>query len=325
VNRRRALAQLSCCLSGQIPQGADWQSIVSLANEQLITPDLHSRLGNGSELSERIPGEVRTFLADVDRRSRVRNDSLSKTLHDALSALNAAGIEPVLLKGCALWGGAGTSRARPRRSRILCDLDLLVRPAELQLAVDALAARDFVILEDHRARAFHRVVEVGRPIDAGTIDLHQSAPGPHGLLAIDDLLAHCNSVEVGGRRAMLPSPEFQILTVVLHDQLLDGHFWRGGFHFRHLLDIAELTKREQEIDWRKLVALCPSPLTRSAMKVQLLVAREVAGAKVPDWVVEGTWTKLHCRRHRMFFEWPVMGTVLRKMGLNERVWRVFAS
>jgi hypothetical protein len=325
VNRRRALSQLSLCLGGQIPDGADWQAIVSLANEQLITPDLHLRLAKAPGLSERIPNEVRMFLADVDRRNRARNDSLSRTLQDALSALNAAGIVPVLLKGCALWGGAGGGRAGPARNRILCDLDLLVRPNELQHAVDALAAREFAILEDHRSRTFHRVVEVGRTIDAGTIDLHQSTPGPHGILAIDDLLAYCSAVEIGGGRAMLPSPEFQVFTAVLHDQLLDGHFWRGGFHFRHLLDIAELTRREQEMDWQKLIALCPSHLTRSAMKTQLLMAREVAGASVPDWIVDGFWTRLHCLRHRMFFMWPAMSTVFRTMGLNERVWREFAS
>jgi len=324
VNRRRTLAQLSRCLSGQIPEGADWQSIVSLANEQLITPDLHLRLSNGSELSERIPNQVRMFLADVDRRNRARNDSLSRTLHDALGALNAAGIEPVLLKGCTMWGGIGDARGGPQRSRILTDLDLLVRPAEMQPAVDALLARDFDILEDHRHRAYHPIVEVVRPIDAGSIDLHQRAPGPHGVPAIDDLHAHCSAVDIGGMRALLPSPELQILTIILHDQLLDGHFWRGGFHFRHLLDIAELTRREQ-IDWQQLIALCPSPLTRSAMKAQLLVAREVAGAKIPDWIVDGFWTKLHWRRHRIFFEWPVMGTVFRTLGLNERVWRVLSS
>jgi hypothetical protein len=320
VSRKHALRQLCACIGGTIPPDTDWRAIVSLANESLVTPALFEAMNTGSPAHPPVPAEVAAFLADVHARSRTRNQSLASTLHDALGALNGAGIVPVLLKGCALWADAGT-----QGSRIVCDLDLLVRPAELVCALAALRAHGFAIADDQRGRAYHPVVELSRPTDAGSIDLHQHLPGAAHLPALGDIHAHCRSVAVGGMDAMLPSRELQILMLVLHDQLLDGHFWRGGFHLRHLLDIAALTRSEPEPDWRALLGLSPTALVRSALRCELLAARRLAGAKVPDWVGRGFWARMNFARHRLFFERPAMATALRAIGLDARIWRALSS
>jgi Uncharacterised nucleotidyltransferase len=320
VNRKHALRQLSACIGGTIPPEADWRAIVSLANEHLVTPALWEGIAASPHAGPPVPADVAAFLADVHGRSHTRNRSLASTLHDALGALNAAGIVPVLLKGCALWTSSAASG-----SRIVCDLDLLVRPAEMEHALAALRARGFAIADDQRGRAYHPVVELSRPTDAGSIDLHQHAPGAAHLPALDDIHAHCRSIVVASANAMLPSRELQILLLVLHDQFLDGHFWRGGFHLRHLLDIAVLARIPPEIDWRALLGMCPTPLVRSALRSELLAARRLAGAKVPDWVAGGLWARLNFARHRLFFERPGMATALRSLGLNARVWRALSS
>lgn len=325
MNRKRALNQFTACLGGRVPASADWRAIVSLANEHLVTPALFEGIDANAQASRPVPAEVQTFLADVHHRSRARNQALSRTLRDALQALNGVGIEPVLLKGCALWNTASAAVAAGPKARIVCDLDLFVRPAELEQALAALVAHGFAIVEDQRARTYHPVVELARPADPGSIDLHQHAPGAAHMNVVDEFHDHCRNVEVDGMRAMLPAPELQILMIVLHDQLLDGHYWRGGFHLRHLLDIAVLTRCRPDIDWHALVRMCPSSLVHSALKAELLAARRIAGARIPNWIVDDIWTRLNFARHRVFFERPTIGAFLRSIGLNARIWRALSS
>ncbi len=323
MNRRRALAQLTAALGGRVPPSPDWPAILSLANEQLVTPELHARLSQSAE-RDLIPDGVAAFLADAHRRNRVRNLSLFATLTDALEILNAAGVEPVLLKGCAMWTAHADAVAGPCGDRMISDLDLLVRPSELDRAADALAAAGFTVLEDERRHEEHPVVVLGRATDAGSIDLHQFAPGPRGIAAIDDLHAQCRVVTLGGARALLPPPELQILIGVLHDQLLDGHLWRGQISFRHLMDVAALGAA-REMDWARLMAQCSSPLVRHATAVQLLAAARIAGAPLPNVVSARPWARLHARLQRLQFIWPALNAPLHRLQFNKRVWRRLRS
>ena len=52
----------------------------------------------------------------------------AQALCDALRALNAVGVVPVLLKGIAL----SASRPGLELDRILTDIDLLIRPADVR-------------------------------------------------------------------------------------------------------------------------------------------------------------------------------------------------
>src|SRR5262245_46144172 len=102
MNRQSALTQLSSCLQGQVPPNADWMAMLDLANRSLATAQLGAAV-MGERAVDHVPDDVRVFLKDVQARNRERNRRLIEQLKDALRALNAVGIEPVLLKGIALW------------------------------------------------------------------------------------------------------------------------------------------------------------------------------------------------------------------------------
>ena len=127
MNRARALSQVAACLKGRIPQDADWLSILSLANENWFTAELYVSL-RGAEL----PEDVSVFLGEVHRRNLERNADLFATLKDALAALNGSGLEPVLLKGCALWAVADDVPAAPQSGRTLSDLDFVAPPGTFE-------------------------------------------------------------------------------------------------------------------------------------------------------------------------------------------------
>ena len=258
MHRARALAQLSICLRGQIPAQADWPDILHLANESLITSELFRLLMKDDDVRLALPEEVRVFLAEVHKRNHARNASLFDTLKEAIAALNAVDIEPVLLKGCGVWAADISAGGGPSGDRMLSDLDLLVRRSDGRKAVEALVRAGFPVLADHEAEDYHEVAVLGRTQDAGGIDLHHRAPAPLGIPVIDNLHAHCRAIEFAGLKARLPRPELQILILSLHDQIHGGNFWMGGFSLRHLIDIAKLTKGAEPIDWSFLIGACPT-------------------------------------------------------------------
>lgn len=324
MRRSRALSQLCALLSGRTVRTPDWEAILALAGEQLIVPQLHDRL---RACGQNAPADVWSYLREARERTIARNERLFATLRDALATLNAAGVEPVLLKGGALWAAApGAALAPPQSDRLVADLDLLVRPEEMPGALEALAAAGFTIFEDHRATAQHDVVVLGRERDVGAIDLHQHAPTLRSIADVDDLHGASHSVAVAGGRARVPSVEAQLLLMALHDQLHDARFWHGGFDLRHLLDIAALAKGG--VDWRSLAASCRTSTARAALAVQLEAARRVAGAQIPREARGGVWSALHFWRQRAQFAWPWLNQLFSRIrrgrfagGVQRALWR----
>lgn len=301
-----ALAQLSACMAGAPPEGVDWVAVIKLANTGLVTPQLACALHEAPDL----PDDVRIFLADIRGRNRERNQRLLAQLTEAVGALNRAGIEPTLLKGAALW--ADGAELKPH-DRLLTDLDLLVRPEEVERAVAALALQGFGVLARHEGDAVHAVAELGRPQDVGTIDLHQRAPGPPGMAQIEDLAGRCRTVAWNGVHARAPAAEVTVFLTILHDQFHDGDYWRGGFDLRHLHDIARLSRRG--VDWSEFETLCGSGLVRNAAGEELLAAARLMRARVPRRLVDGRVVRLQHDRRMAQFRWPRLRLPLVLVGL----------
>lgn len=306
MSRRRALSQLSACLRGAPPEAIDWRELLALANTALITPQLFTEL---ERAGAPMPPQVRLFLVEVAARNRDRNRRTRAQLIDALTALNAAGIQPVLLKGMAVWA---TTAPHGEFDRMLGDIDLLVRPAEAARAIEALVAAGFGCDSRHDGSAAHVVAELGRPQDVGFIDLHQRPPGPPGLAEIADIENYCKAASFDGFTAMLPSPTLQTFFLVLHDQIHDGDYWRGGVDLRHLLDLALLSR--EGVDWDMLERLCGTRLVRNAAFAQLIAAGEIAGAQIPARVRADRWARLQYQRHMAQFAWPRLSTPLAALG-----------
>jgi hypothetical protein len=282
-------------------------AVLWLANTSLVTPQILTA-AEAAGASERLPADGLPFLTEVRARNRERNRRLFAQLADALRALNAANIEPALLKGAALWVAQG----RPATfDRMLNDLDLLVRPDEAETALAALKAAGFELHNRYQGSEVHVFAELGRPSDVGFLDLHQRAPGPPGA---------AEAAWGGGERrvawdgvaARVAEPAAQIFQLVLHDQFHDGDYWRGTFDLRHLLDIAALA--EADPDWAALNTLASTPLLRRALEAQLLAARDLAGAAIPQRMLDDRLAGLQHRRRLAQFAHPALAGVLAAAG-----------
>jgi hypothetical protein len=283
------IALLADALRGRTPPERLWRPVLNMANRGLVT----ARLAQALHAAGDVPPPVAAFLAEVLGRNRLRNEALCGQLSEAVSALNAAGVEPVLLKGAA---GLVTRGPAWREGRILCDLDILVRPRETGAALCALTALGYAAFRRQRGPAAHAVAELARAGDRASIDLHQRPPGPPGMAEIADLRERASAHDLaGGGRALVPDSASQLYLLVLHDQFHDGDYWSGRLNLRHLLDIADLIA-DGPLDWERLDRLVGTALVRNAVDCELLDAVWLTGCGLAKGIAPRRWPRLQHRR-----------------------------
>src|SRR5258706_1837090 len=224
----RPFRSLLDCLAGAPVGHVDWTSVVSVANRALVTGIMAERV-RGS-----VPEDVRSFLAHISRRSIQRNVRLGEQLQEAAIRLNEVGIQPILLKGAAILN----TFSDDYRGRILSDLDLMIPASSWADAEQCLCAAGYQAYDPAEsgsdAKTFYRTRDVGM------IDLHSRTKTRYPGLDFADLVPHCTELRLGRGRAWLPSPTFQTLILILHDQLQERDYWRGVIDLRHLLEISAL-------------------------------------------------------------------------------------
>lgn len=285
MTERGQAAELLGWLSGKPQQPQDWPSLLNLAGETLTISEL-AEVALESTAVE-LPPPVADLLADIRARTHLRNRRLMAQLSEAVEALNAVGVEPIVMKGMArLLTKPGD------QGRLISDIDLLIpagRHGECELALKGLGYTA-------QKGSVHAPVVLERPVDVGQIDLHVWIPPGYLRFDFDRLRPHCNAVGMGRARAFLPSPTCQMLLIVVHDQLHDTDYWRGLVDVRHLIDIRKLAR--EEIDWALLEEMLPEGPARRALAVQLCTAQRFVDAQVDPRLCGGRWTAVQLARRR---------------------------
>jgi len=202
-------------------------------------------------------------------------------LHEALPLLRrlAGEGEPAMLfKGAALLhllpGGHGI--------RPMGDVDVLVRPHQVDTAVDALNDAGFLGPGDARLALLRRHGHAAHFTLRGltTVDLHwHSLHGP-----VDDsaLFADASTMELAGTPVLLPRPEDTVVHVCAHAmsvQPMDRH------RVRWLADLALLVGAHAELDWGVVIARAREGQVAPAVADALRTARNAVELPVPEWVL----------------------------------------
>ena len=272
MSLRRDRLTLCAMLRGEHVRSSDWLNILDLANRTLTTPALEPHL----ETLE-APHDVRAFVREVARRNLNRNERMRAQLGEAALALNRVGVTPLLIKG------ASRLATQPNcTGRMISDLDLIIRPDQVEGALHSLTTIGYEISARISGERQHAVASLRRPQDVAEIDLHQRPPGPPFFLCGPGLLTEGALRTLNGGVVRIPSAHLQIYFLVMHDQLHDGAYWRGGVDLRHLWDMGELIAGEDGVDWQRLLNLAPTRLVRNAVKVQLLHCGRITGSAIPS-------------------------------------------
>lgn len=299
-----ALEALIAGLRGRPAAGADWASVIALANHALLTPALYASLAQAGQLG-RLPRDAGEYLRFIHGCNRERNLRLRGQLREAVGALNRHGIVPLLLKGVVPLFLAPGDRVP---ARMTSDLDMAVDEAELAAARACLADLGYVPLGGGR--------ELARPCDAGVLELRPA--GARGF-------APPQPVRRDGLEARIPSVQARAFHWMVHDLLKEGDYWRGRIGLRHLHDLAQLA-RSEDLDWRALRRAMPDRTARNAFDTQLRALHEFFGVRVPGEFVGRPMIRLQHWRRVFTASHPVTGAPLRLAGnLAWGAWKLSRS
>ncbi|UQR61067.1 nucleotidyltransferase family protein [Bradyrhizobium sp. C-145] len=254
------------------------------------------------QFASELPEDVCTYVRQIYRRNVLRNDRLVAQLEEAVVAMNGHGVTPILLKGAATLA---TSPSERRGVRLMCDLDIMVMPEETERAVAALGAIGYGIHHQAPPESERWHVDLNRSRDVGTIDLQQAAPGPAYLYhGSGHALNHCVPALLGRGNVYIPTPTYQALMLIIHDQFQDYGYWLGELDLRHLVELRDLNNSVEGLDWKELASHVSGELMKNAVETQLLALAALLGVEVPHSMRSRLIPRLQFMRQLMQARFP---------------------
>ncbi len=247
-------------------------AVARLALAQGLGPLLYGRLRGLGVLPPAAEEPLRqAYYANAARNARILHE-----LEAALRRLETALIPVLLLKGAALALAVYENPAL----RPLGDLDLLVRPADADAALAALAGLGYRPQQHEPApgsiRTYENEIMLGREGAPAPLELHWGlfdSPHYQSHLLIEWFWQTARPVRIGDTVAQVLGPEAQTLHLCGH--LLLHHSVEARLLWLH--DIAEVIGRyQEEIDW-------PTLLEQARACDLLMPLQKVLPRIVCDW------------------------------------------
>lgn len=219
------------------------------AVEQGLGPLLYARLRGQESLPQSAMAELRQAYYE----SAGRSARLYHALEAILQALAASGVPAILLKGAAL---AQTVYENPAL-RPMGDLDLLVRPADVDTALAALAGLGYRPWQHEPApgstRTYENEIMLRREGAPAPLEVHwglYDSPHYQEHLPMEWFWQTARPQRSGDASALILGPEAQVLHLCGH--LILHHGKDARLLWWH--DIAEvIVHYRQEIDWPTLL------------------------------------------------------------------------
>ncbi len=251
---------------------------MTTATIQSNPPRIHETNSVAGIAAPSSPHSFGTVPVDVPRA--FRNLRMMRLLSRIGHAFNEAGVEVLLLKGAAL---NLTLYTRPDE-RAMDDLDLLVRPCDIEAACAALEGLGGLrgksqVREDFFPK-YHYEVEytLGR-IYPVKIDLHVRPFRPlrySQTVPESALWADAEVLDVGGAKMLHPSPDDMLIHLATHSAI------HGNGRDSWLKDIATWIERfGDQIDWARFVQKASSWRLHYAIQFALDVVEQKLGVTIP--------------------------------------------
>ncbi|QND58131.1 nucleotidyltransferase family protein [Mesorhizobium huakuii] len=199
----------------------------------------------------------------------------------ALKAMTDAGCKVMLIKGASRIA----LNASAQRGRVAHDIDILVRPQDMQTAFDVLRDGDWQIATGVSPQYLRTRLASLRSMNffkgnLGDIDLHQLAYDGSQRSEEDDLAIwqRADSAEFSGVGVLVPSPADRIALAIAHGGL-DAHT-----HSDWLVDCA-VAIRGGDVDWDVFLDVVARRGLAVAAAVALSYLALETGVGVPDKVL----------------------------------------
>ena len=288
-------------ISGRPP----WESVVSLANNHLLTPALWVAL-NEKGLADDLPEDLYHYLQELHQLSCERNRHLRLQLLEAVRQLNTAGIVPVLLKGAK---HLVTAIYRDPGVRIMSDIDLLVSRADITPAHNALQQLGYQPIEDVHGDyhdEHHHCAPLFRDSDYGALEIHRSlAESPFDIILPTEMaLTELEPLEVEGVHMTALSTTHRILHNIIHSQLIDHHHGNGIIPLRSLHEMAtEHSAANVNVDWLTIKGQMEQHKRGRVLHAYLFMAHKLFDMPFPVETRPTLASRLYYRRCRAQLSW----------------------
>lgn len=278
----KTLGQLEAILRGSADRNLirsisdeDWLQIICLANRDRhrVVPAIHHMLWD-RQLQADLPDDVRSYLALLTKLNDERNAALRREIEQVISALNAASIAPLLLKGAATL----LDQRYGLTARIIGDIDVLVPKAQSGDALAALLQDGFEPLP--QIAAGHTVADLIRPGNVAAVDLHWELVDPpfQRLLPAVEVSGRACEPSDGNLRYRLPAVDDYALHSLIHAQV-----HHPGYYSRHLcLGVArEFAALQHAIDWNTVERWADLYQMQVVLEATLLASQQFFDMKWP--------------------------------------------
>jgi hypothetical protein len=253
TGRARALRAIGPALAGSPPplDAARWEDLAALATDHGLGPALwvHAVRADASGVPPAVARQLSAvYHSNVGRQIKLRAD-----LHQAITTLNAAGIEPVVLKGGALHLQGVLSDVGERE---MVDLDLLVEGTDVARATSALVAVGYV---PSPRPAFGRPhdLPMHNPTTRTVLELHAELGSPSLVAVLPTETAVGRAIRTSqpdvSYRALDPTDA--LVHHVLHTQVQDHKHRTFALPLRQLHTLGVMLGAwGPQIDWRAATA-----------------------------------------------------------------------
>lgn len=238
-------------LGGKRPSRTDiaWELIIEVASFHYVAPALAWCLRD-----ETMPADVVEYFSSVAALNRQRNERMLAGVARVAALLNRIGIEPILLKGCAMLAAG----VYPDPSlRLMGDADVLIPREQAAEAISVLTragfatkTSDVIVPPGH-----HHLQPLHDPETGLGVELHTDvlSTEPDAVIATGWFCIDARPLTFHGYRVRIPAPTANAGHCIFHSQIFHSLHAQKKLQLRHLLDLALLRARhEGAIDWPML-------------------------------------------------------------------------
>ncbi len=259
------------------PAAAEWNAVLRLA----------LREGVASLVGDRLCADPAAPEALTPTFERLRREGADRTaaaytqLEALLQTLAAAGIDAVLLKGAALARFTYEDGAL----RPFTDLDLLVRPGDVQAVAGVMQAAGYAAVGPALRTHAYEHCYFTPSWSKLPVDVHWQYAEPFHAIELDygAVFGRASRVAVGAAVALVPAPE-DLLVASSVEVVREA--WESKPMLRYLCDIAEIVRRKP-VDWDRVIACAGGGRhLRGPLRLSFGAARALLGVRVPQRVIE---------------------------------------
>lgn len=262
---------------------SDWQGVADSALKHGLRPLLYERLTSDTS-KVNVPDTVLEPLREAFLVNGLRNTLLYRDLGKVLGAFRQKGVAVIVLKGAHL----AQLVYRTIASRQMADIDLLVKPNDLEQVAVTLLENDYACqIESHDIERWRDQHPGSHHLPSFTkrlrprLELHWAISPPPNAAEVPDVWEDARLASIAGVEARVLSPEDLLIHLCLHSRL---HRFSQGL--RPVCDLSAAIRRYQwELDWNKVICRAKAWRAEQCVYLGLWLGKKLMEAPVPECVL----------------------------------------